>query len=59
MQKKVKTSIRIDARVKGYGEEIARREHRSFINLIETMIIERCERHGLKLSVESRSHSQD
>jgi predicted transcriptional regulator len=41
-------SIRISPEIKRMLSEIAEREHRSASNLIETMILERCNKFGLK-----------
>ncbi|MBV9490054.1 MAG: hypothetical protein JO069_10070 [Verrucomicrobia bacterium] len=50
MPKKVPVSIRITPELKAASERAARLENRSFTNLVETLLRERCRKHGIKLS---------
>lgn len=45
--KKVPLNMRIDQTLKSAAEEVARRENRTLTNLIETLLIERCQHHGV------------
>jgi hypothetical protein len=50
MPKKIPVSLRLSLKLKEAAEEVARRENRSFTNLIETLLLERCKKYGIKLS---------
>jgi hypothetical protein len=59
MPKKIPISIRIDPQLKAAAEKVAQREHRSFTNLIETMILERCQQHGIEVDDQKRRSPRD
>jgi hypothetical protein len=46
--KKVPLSVRIDPDLKAAAEKVAALEHRSITNLIETLLLERCQKHKIK-----------
>lgn len=50
MKKKIPVSLRLTPELKAAAEEAARKENRSFTNLVETLLIERCRKHGIKVS---------
>jgi hypothetical protein len=50
MPKKIPVSIRITPELKAASEKVAKLENRSFTNLVETLLLERCKKHGIKWS---------
>lgn len=47
--RKVPLNLRIDPALKTAAEQAARMENRTLTNLIETLLMERCQHHGVSI----------
>ena len=47
MARKIPISIRLDPEVKADADKLAKLQHRSLSNLIEILLIEACDKHGI------------
>jgi hypothetical protein len=50
MPRKIPSSIRLDPDVKAAAEKLAELQNRSLTNLIETLLREACQKHGIKIT---------
>ena len=48
MSKKIPISVRLDPEVKAGADKLAKMQNRTLTNLIETLLKEACQKHGIK-----------
>ena len=49
MIKNIPTSIRLSPEMKAAAKKLAKLQHRSLSNLVELLLMEACEKHGIKI----------
>jgi hypothetical protein len=50
MPRKIPSSIRLDPDVKAAADKLAALQNRTLTNLIETLLMKACQKHGIKIT---------
>jgi hypothetical protein len=46
---RIPVSFRLEPKLKAAAEKVAKLENRSLTNLVETLLMERCKKHGIRI----------